>query len=303
MLKIIFTDEKLNLAIAEFSLYISSEKQLAKNTVLSYRNDIKCFFEWLKFFIKKEPILTDLSNLDVNNLRAWLSYRINNKITHRSNARAIAALKSFFEYLSDNKIIENKAIFSLKKPRLPKLLPKAISNEEVQKVLNILQESSNKDWQKSRDISLFILIFTTGLRISEALSLKRKDIENEILQIKGKGNKHRIVPLLQIAKDNIFKYLSLCPFVIMQEDALFVSNLNNPYYPRAAQLKMQQIRNEFGFINLTPHTLRHSCATALLESSNELQKIQRLLGHSSLSTTQIYTKITKEKLLASLPDE
>ena len=295
MQKIIFVDAKLNQAFIDFTMFIATEKQLAKNTIFAYRNDIKCFLYWLK----QNPNLSDLQNITIDNLRLWLAFRLEKKITHRSNARAISAMKSFFEYLSENNILHNKAIFNLKKPRLPKLLPKAITNEKVQIFLSALQNCS-KEWQGARDIALFTLIFTTGMRISEAISITKKDLKNDIFYVTGKGGKTRIVPIIDIAKQKIEQYLALCPYVIMDEEKIFVSNLGKKYISRIAQQTMQNIRQQFGLGDITPHTLRHSCATALLESSDELQKIQRLLGHESLSTTQIYTKINKEKLMKIL---
>ncbi len=299
MQKIIFNNTELNNIFVNFTIFIATEKQLSKNTISSYRNDIKCFIDWFTSYTKTDINLESLKKLTLDDLRVWLSFRLSKNITHRSNARAISSMKSFFQYLSDNDILNNKAIFNLKKPRLPKLLPKAITTEQVKNLLKIL-ENNQKNWQSARDVALFTLIFGTGMRISEAISITKKDLNHEIFYVKGKGNKMRAIPLLDIVKEKINNYLTICPFVIMDNEPIFVSNLGNKYISRIAQKTMQNVRIQFDLGDITPHTLRHSCATALLNSSDELQKIQRLLGHASLSTTQIYTKISKEKIISML---
>lgn len=285
--------------IADFYSHLKLSKRCQQNTVDSYVSDISLFLKYvtqLKGGLINEKDLKDIAKIDI---KSWLADRVDRGMCARSNARAISAIKSFFIYLKKTKNINNDEIFKIKSPRLPKLLPKAIDLSDVEK---IIKNINNDDWRDLRDHALFMLIFSTGLRISEALSLKKSDlIGKKFTYVTGKRNKQRIVPLLSNVTDLILSYIQKCPFSIAENDNVFVSNLGIPYYPRAAQKKIEKIRREVGLGEfVTPHTLRHSCATVLLESSDDLRKVQKLLGHESLSTTQIYTKITKNRLIDAL---
>jgi len=285
--------------IMDFALFLASTMQKSKHTVSAYQNDIYDFIISLSSSLKRNIDLNDLENIELKHIRMWQGSRGKSGTQARSNARSISSVRMFFKYLNENNIITNSIIFNIKKPKLPQLLPKAIATQDVLTLIKEVGQLSNQEWQGKRDIALLLLIFSCGLRISEALSLTLSDIKNgsNILYIRGKGGKQRIVPLMEVVFKAINDYLAIIPFSVTSSDALFVSNTGKKYYPRTVQKKIQSARKIASLSDtITPHVLRHSCATSLLDSSGDIVKIKNLLGHSKLSTTQLYTKISPARL-------
>jgi integrase/recombinase XerC len=289
---------------------------MSANTVKSYKRDLQDFLDFLAENTRSGEILClqDLQDCNLNTIRNWLNGRICKAVGHRSNARAMSAVKLFFKYANENDYIRNHCAFNVRQPKLPQTLPKAVNNEYIARLLVGLDRVNKAEWQKNRDKAIALLMFTAGLRISEAVGLKSSQIRGSYISIIGKGNKNRIVPLVPSAKDYVERYLSTCPFFndtrkysvnsTETEKYIFFINTGQHYYSRLAQRnfeKARQIENLPEYI--TPHVLRHSCATTLLQNSNHgsaLKKIQSLLGHSRVSTTQIYTKIDKSSIVESI---
>jgi len=231
-------------------------------------------------------------------MRAYLSNRISKHISRTSNARSISSVKSFFRWLEANEILKNSAVISFSPPKIPKSLPKAVDEEIAVDILEEIKNFAKKSWLGKRDVAIFTLIYGCGLRISEALAIKKSDLENgEFIIIKGKGNKERLVPLLPIITEKIDDYLKACPYKVRKDEELFLGSRGDVVNPGVIQRQLRKLR---AYLNLpetvTPHALRHSFATHLLAAGGDLRTIQELLGHSSLSTTQRYTEVDIEKI-------
>jgi integrase/recombinase XerC len=298
-------DKEVGNIINQFIMHTVAELYRSKNTILSYLRDLKSFLEFLsKHYKTGEVSLKELNSLTTETIRLWLNDRYDKGITKNSSNRSLSALRTFFTFLSDNDILNNKAIFGVKKAKLPKLLPKALDNSGIDSLIDGVKNLDKKLlWINLRNEALILLLFSTGMRISEALSITRDMVKKDHLLIKGKGNKERIVPLLKVVNDKIHDYLMLCPYVIMENDVIFRSRRGGKYDSRSAQRLFTDARRKIGLSeDVTPHVIRHTCATTLLENSNDLHKIQKLLGHSLLSTTQIYTKVTKRNLINELSE-
>jgi integrase/recombinase XerC len=292
-------NDALNL-IEKFFIYLEVDKKYSNHTITSYRNDLFHFNAFL-FKLKGQKIDKKiLQNLTVFDFRKWLFSRIEENKINASNARALSAIRSFFRFLRKNELLINEEIEKIKTPKTAKPIPKSVDKIDIDKILEAIKEENQQNWQIARDLALLTLIYGCGLRISEALSLKRKNFDNnDTLIIDGKGSKQRMVPLLPIIKTRMKEYFSLCEFEIKNSDFAFVGNQGKTYLARVFSRLMQKIRRKLNLAEtITPHAFRHSFATHLLESGGDLRTIQELLGHSSLSTTQRYTKVDKERLLS-----
>jgi integrase/recombinase XerC len=213
----------------------------------------------------------------------------------------MSAIKSFFKYLAKHKKIKNEVIGLMRNPKAKKGLPRAIDIDNIDKILDTIRDMHKEEWQSKRDIALCFLIYGCGLRISEALGLKRGDFfgTREVVAIKGKGGKVRHVPLLPIVIGKMEDYLGDCPYPVLPEDYLFKSATGLKYSATLFQKLVRDIRKMLDLsASITPHAFRHSFATHLLSNGADLRSIQELLGHSSLSTTQVYTKVDKDRLLS-----
>ena len=187
----------------------------------------------------------------------------------------------------------------MKAPKIPISIPKSVSKSEISDILGLVFSRNIPDWQKDRDFAVLLLMYGSGLRISEALSLKANDIPlKDWLQIKGKGNKYRDIPILKEVADAVNKSASTCPFQPIENNFLFRSNRGKQLNSRSIQRLVEKIRYKLGLpSHTTPHALRHSFASHLLSGGGDLKAIQELLGHASLSTTQRYTSVDTEKLI------
>lgn len=290
---------EVNLIFNNFINFLLIEKRYSENTIDSYKRDIVSLFNYIfnmNNLTKLEK--NTIKNLSIHNFRDWLVSR--DKHTNRSNARAISSLRTFFNYCEDNNYFANEDIKKLKTPKINKSLPKAVDYVDIKKIFNEIEiYNENKQiWQSLRDKALLCLVYGCGLRISEALAITNKSFINEdSLSITGKGKKQRIVPIISYTKKFIDEYIKNCPFSINEKN-IFFTNKGNLYTRRNFAKLVEIIRYRLNLSdNITPHAFRHSFATHLLEDGADLRAIQELLGHSSLSTTQKYIKINKERLL------
>ena len=278
--------------------WLAAERRFSPHTVDAYARDLSIFFDFLSDYQRNLPTLADLQKMEIRGFRAFLSARADKHIEKTSVAREISSLKNFFKYLARQNVVNNSAVSIVSSPRRPQTLPKAL---DVGQTLNLLDVSGNfakKEWQGLRDVAVFTILYGCGLRISEALSLNRGDIDhNDFLKIKGKGNKERLVPLLPVVVEKIDAYLAAYPYDIKNGEPLFLGARGERLSPRIVQRTLEKIRAYLGLPDtLTPHALRHSFATHLLAEGTNLRAIQELLGHSSLSTTQRYTDVQIETL-------
>ena len=273
-------------------------RNLSDNTLISYKHDVKSFLEFINTHTGSEISIKYLNDMKISDFRSFLSYLRNKDISSTSIARIISSLKSFFNYLLNINLIESTVVQSLRTPKQKKSLPRPISSELAIETIKHAQDMEKEKWIGMRNKSILMLLYGCGLRISEALNLNFEDInENDYLIIKGKGNKERMVPLMDYVKNDIENYIHECPKNFMKDDPLFVGKRLDRLSPRIIQYVLEKIRHNLSLPETaTPHALRHSFATHLLDSGGDLRTIQELLGHSSLSTTQKYTKVETEKL-------
>jgi integrase/recombinase XerC len=221
--------------------------------------------------------------------------------TSRSLARTMSALRSFFRWLEAEEIVASRAVRQVARPRVPHSVPKPLT---IEKALAVAEPGAEAelDWIVARDAAVLTLLYGSGLRISEALGLTKRDAPvagRDTLRILGKGGKERMVPVLPVTQSAVARYLALQPFDLMPDELLFRGARGGPLSARIVQLRMQRMRSELALADTaTPHALRHSFATHLLSSGADLRQIQELLGHASLSTTQIYTEVDRDRLLS-----
>lgn len=291
----------MNEVIAEFINYLTQTKNYSAHTAIAYETDIRDFIKFYENFISADVFVKDLSKVDTIAFRSWLADRQKRDLSHKSTARALSSVRGFYKFLARNYGIKNDAIGLISSPKVPRKLSKAIEVSDVEHMHDAIKEiDATEPWIAARDWALVLLIFGCGLRISEALSLKNIDIVNrpDSLRILGKGSKERIVPILPAVLDAIDKYIKVRPFGNSPEDELFRSVRGLPMSARMAEKVVEKLRHYLQLPDyVTPHALRHTFATALLAGGADLRSLQELLGHSSLSTTQLYTKVNMSEIM------
>lgn len=291
----------MNEVIVEFINYLTQTKNYSAHTAIAYETDIRDFIKFYENFISADVFVKDLSRVDTIAFRSWLADRQKRDLSHKSTARALSSVRGFYKFLARNYGIKNDAIGLISSPKVPRKLSKAIEVSDVEHMHDAIKEiDATEPWIAARDWALVLLIFGCGLRISEALSLKNIDIVNrpDSLRILGKGSKERIVPILPVVLDAIDKYIKVRPFGNAPEDELFRSVRGLPMSARMAEKVVEKLRHYLQLPDyVTPHALRHTFATALLAGGADLRSLQELLGHSSLSTTQLYTKVNMSEIM------
>ena len=287
--------------VAAFMDYLTQTKNYSVHTASAYETDIRDFIKFYDNFNGCNVTLSDFARADTICFRAWLADRQRRDLAHKSTARALSSLRGFYKFLSKKYDIKNNAIGLISSPKVPRKLSKAIEVSDVEHMHDAIKEIDDAEpWIAARDWALVVLIFGCGLRISEALSLKNSDVRGrpDALRILGKGSKERIVPVLPTVLDAIEKYTKLRPFGNTPEEPLFRSVRGLPMSPRMAEKVVEKLRHYLQLPDyVTPHALRHTFATALLAGGADLRSLQELLGHSSLSTTQLYTKVNMSEIM------
>ena len=278
---------------------LAHEKMLAAKTLEAYGRDLMQFGSFLRDHLACPAGASDLATLSAADLRSFLSKRRVDGVESRSLARQISAIRSFFRFAERNGHFKNAAVTTLRAPKLPHRLPRPLTKESAQTAVRTGEDDDGAPWIKARDRAVLTLLYACGLRISEALGLSKRQMQNEPLVIKGKGGKTRIVPVIPEARQAVADYLALCPFVVAPEAPMFRGAKGGPLSPRIVQLHMERLRGAMGLAaTATPHAFRHSFASHMLGSGADLRVIQELLGHASLSTTQVYTDVNSDHLLA-----
>ena len=277
---------------------LAYERRASPHTLRAYGDDLARFFGFLTLHMGGTVTDKTLVKLSPADIRGFVTLRRKEGLGAKGVQRSLAAIRGFFRYLAREEILENAAPTAIRSTRIPKSLPRPLSEKDAARTL-IEAGENNVEWIGLRDVALLTLLYGTGLRISEALSLKRGDVPlPESIAIVGKGGKQRIVPLIGEVRDAVAVYEKKIPFTGAKSAPLFLSRRGKPMSPREAQLLMQNLRGRLGLPpSATPHAMRHSFATHLLSHGGDLRSVQELLGHASLSTTQVYTAIDTEKLL------
>jgi integrase/recombinase XerC len=284
-----------------FLSHLGNERRMAAKTVEAYGSDLAGFFGFLRGHLGKEPTARALGGLRARDIRAYLAARRRDGLTDASIARLLSSIKALYRWLSRAHGIENAEIGYLQGPRRTPRLPRPVSVDAARDLLHEADTEPDADpWIAARDVAVLSLLYGAGLRISEALSLTGQHVPPpERLRITGKGGKVRIVPLIAPVREAIADYAARCPYALTRNGALFRGAKGGPLSPRIIQGRMQKLRGILGLPETaTPHALRHSFATHLLTNGADLRAIQTLLGHASLSTTQVYTGVDSSRLRA-----
>ena len=278
---------------------LAHERRASPNTLRAYGDDAARFLVFLHEHLGEAVSERSLAKLTPADIRAFITVRRSQGLGAKGVQRALAAVRSLFRYLARENILENAAARSIRTPRIARGLPRPLSEADASRAIDVAGEH-DVEWLGARDTALLTLLYGAGLRISEALSLRRGDIPvPSSLTILGKGGKERVVPMLGAVRVAIDAYAQCIPFTGAKDSPLFLSRRGKAMSAREAQLVMVKLRGALGLSErATPHAMRHSFATHLLANGGDLRSVQELLGHASLSTTQTYTAIDTKKLMA-----
>jgi integrase/recombinase XerC len=281
--------------------HMHTERHLSDKTAEAYRRDVVQFLHFLAEHLGGVPSLKDLAALTPADVRAFLAARRADDIGSRSLMRALAGIRAFGRFLERSGKGRLGALAAVRGPKLGKTLPRPLPIDAAKRMADpALPAGDGREvWIHARDAAVLGLLYGCGLRISEALGVRRAAFDGrDALTVTGKGRKQRMVPLIAPVQKLIADYIALCPFDLPTDGPLFVGAKGGPLSPRLVQLAMARLRGALGLgASATPHALRHSFATHLLAGGGDLRAIQELLGHASLSTTQIYTAVDSERLI------
>jgi integrase/recombinase XerC len=286
-------------AFAIWRTWLASEKRASRHTLESYSRDIAGFFAFLATHVGEPVGLSELKTLRPADFRAWLAARRGAEMSATSNARALSSLRGFFRFLDRRGVAHNPHVASLRTPKPPKTLPKALVIADAARLVEDIGSLQEEPWIAARDVAVITMLYGCGLRIDEALSLDRNVLPlGDTLTVIGKGRKQRIVPLLPAVRAAVDDYVARCPWQPGPDGPLFLGARGKRLQAGIVQAQMRKARLALGLPETaTPHALRHSFATHLLGAGGDLRAIQELLGHVSLSTTQRYTAVDAERLL------
>jgi integrase/recombinase XerC len=297
-------DETIAREMARWLSHLRAERRLSPKTLEAYARDVRQCLDFLCGHFGARVTLARFAALEATDIRAFMAMRRADEIAGRSLMRALAGLRSFGRFLEREGKGRVGALSAIRAPKIAKSLPKPLQMASAKRLTDADERAgeTRETWILARDAAVMALLYGSGLRISEALSLKRRDVprpgEGDVLIVTGKGNKTRMVPVLQNVLGLIDEYAAMCPYPLAAERPIFVGARGGPLSPRIIQLTMERLRGALGLPDsATPHALRHSFATHLLSRGGDLRAIQELLGHASLSTTQVYTGIDSERLL------
>lgn len=279
---------------------LAGERRLADNTLEAYERDTRQFLTFLTTHLGAPPGVNDIAELRPADLRAFLAARRREGSGARSLGRHLAGLRSFLRHMERKGLVNAAGAGAIRSPKQPKSLPKPLTGHQAISVVQADSQLSDEPWIAARNAAVLTLLYGCGLRISEALDLTPKafDGDDSTLRVTGKGRKTRIVPLLPVVREAAESYVRLCPYHLEADGPLFRGVRGGRLQPAIIQREMQRLRSALGLPDsATPHALRHSFATHLLSGGGDLRTIQELLGHASLSTTQVYTAVDAARLL------
>lgn len=280
---------------------LRAERRMAAKTIEAYARDMGQFAQFLAAHLGEAADAAALAGLHASDFSAFLASRRREEASSRTLARQLSSLRSFYRFVEKTDRFRNPALAAIRAPKLPHAVPKPLTPEKATRLVtaDALANADAPRWEEARDQAVLTLLYACGLRISEALALTPAAAEAATLVITGKGNKTRRVPLLPAARQAIAAYLAACPFTLKPNEPMFRGSKGGPLNPRLIQLQVARLRGALGLPETaTPHALRHSFASHLLANGADLRVIQELLGHASLSTTQVYTEVNRAQLLA-----
>ena len=286
---------------AEWLAALSAERRLSPLTVDAYERDTRQFLHFMTGYNGGPPCIDDIAALKPVDLRAFLAQRRKDGVGPRSLGRGLAGIRSLLRFLERRGLANAAGAAAMRAPKQPKSLPRPLTAREATQAVSAGAQLAPEKWIAARNAAVLTLLYGCGLRISEALALTGAELAGEgdtMLRVAGKGGKTRLAPVLPVALRAVADYRRLCPYHLDAAGKLFRGARGGPLRPEIVQREMARLRSALGLPDTaTPHALRHSFATHLLAGGGDLRTIQELLGHASLSTTQIYTGVDTARLL------
>jgi integrase/recombinase XerC len=302
--ELVFASADVAAELRRWLAHLGAERRMSPKTVEAYERDVRQFLTFLTEHTGEQVSLKALAAIEPRDVRAFMASRRSEGIGSRSLMRSLAGARSFARFLERNGKGKVGALSAVRAPKIPKTLPKPITATSAKRLVDtdLRAGEEREPWVFARDAAVLALLYGSGLRISEALGLTREAVpapgKGDSITVRGKGNKARMVPVLPMVLKLVADYVALCPYDLPDTSPIFVGARGGPLSPRIVQLTMARLRGALGLAETaTPHALRHSFATHLLARGGDLRAIQELLGHASLSTTQIYTAVDTEQLL------
>jgi integrase/recombinase XerC len=285
--------------LAAWAAHMTGVEGAARATVTAYGADLRDFLAFQAGHRGGPMGVTEIGRLTSADMRAWMAAERRRGIGSRSMARKLSSVRAFTRWLSEREGFDPTAVLAMRGPRVPRRLPRPLSPDAARAVIGDIGAAHPERWIALRDAAVVTVLYGCGLRISEALSLRGRDAPlPEALTIRGKGDKEREVPVLPAARAAVEAYRAACPWTLEADEALFRGARGGPLSPNMVSGVMAAARMRLGLpASATPHALRHSFATHLLERGGDLRAVQELLGHASLSTTQIYTAVDQARLM------
>ena len=300
---IIIMAPDLAAVVTEWRRWLAELRRLSPRTVEAYGRDVDDLVRFLTGHLGTPPGIADLGRLSPADYRAFLARRRRDGLSAPSLARGLSGIRSLIRFLEKRGAMTSAAVVAVATPKTPRRLPRPLGVADALSVVSDVGALAEEPWVAARDGAVLALLYGAGLRISEALSLTAAEAPAETggaLRVTGKGGKTRLVPVLPAVGRAVATYSRLVPFHLAPNEPLFRGVKGGPLSPRLVQLALQRLRGALGLPeNATPHALRHSFATHLLGSGGDLRTIQELLGHANLSTTQVYTSVDAERLVAA----
>jgi integrase/recombinase XerC len=299
-----FTAPEVAAQIRHWLTHLGPERRMSAKTVDAYQRDVRQFLDFLAMHFGEQVTLAGLRDVATQDVRAFMAYRRSQGASGRSLMRSLAGVRSFARFLERQGNGRIGALAAVRAPKTPRTLPKPLAIAPAKRLADVGLRAGEEraPWVLARDAAVLALLYGSGLRISEALSLKVKDIpapgRGDTITVTGKGKKTRMVPVLLPVLQLVADYFAICPYERAPDAPAFVGAKGRQLSPRIIQLVMASLRSALNLPETaTPHALRHSFATHLLARGGDLRSIQELLGHASLSTTQVYTAIDADRLM------
>lgn len=284
--------------VVEYTTYLSSEKMKSHNTIDAYRSDVLNYI----YYLENVGNIHDIKDVTTEDVKKYLGYLKKLGYTAASSSRALSTLKSFHKFLALERYTKTNPTLSISAPKLDKKLPTVLSVDETMRLLNILNDDTPYN---ARNRAMIEVMYGTGLRVSELVNLKLSELHltSKMISTTGKGSKERIIPIndyaSKILRDYIIKFRPELLKRGKDQNYVFLNNVGDPLSRQSFFLILKRLAKEAGIDKeISPHTLRHSFATHLLEAGTDLRFIQEMLGHEDISTTQIYTHLSKQKIKA-----
>lgn len=271
----------------------------APKTVNAYRTDVSGFLAFLQAHLGDAAGIVVLGKLATRDMRAWMAHERGRGVSARTLARSLSAVKNFVGWVAEREGFDPSTVLMTRSPRFQNKLPRPLDVSAARAMIDTVELQATTDWVARRDAAVVTLLYGCGLRISEALALTGDALPlGDVMRIVGKGGKERIVPVIPAARRTIDTYAESCPFDLEGAVPLFRGVRGGTLNPRLVQKVMEKARAQLGLpATATPHAMRHSFATHLLNAGGDLRSIQELLGHASLSTTQAYTAVDAARLM------